>query len=109
MGISFFKTPKHRVFNYTPLYYDERKEHREKVKEEALREKAIREGKEWKDENYKPGKYLSGTWQEAAQKNRKHALGGSVRKIIGLVTLAIFFVFLFFFAEYFQMFLNSLK
>ena len=31
MKISFFKTPKHRVFNYTPVYYDERKEHREKA------------------------------------------------------------------------------
>ncbi len=27
MGIpSFFKTPRHKQFNYEPLYYDERKE-----------------------------------------------------------------------------------
>ena len=61
MNISFFKTPEHRVFHYEPRYWDERKEHREQVKNEALREKAMREGKEWKDEAYKPGMYISGS------------------------------------------------
>lgn len=109
MKISFFKTPKHRVFNYTPVYYDERKEHREKVKQEALREKAIREGREWRDPDYKPGKYISGAWQEEARKNRKHALGGNLRKYIGLISMIIFFIFLIYFAEYFQSFLEFFK
>ena len=42
LKFSFFRTPKHRVFNYQPLYYDERKEELEeriaRAKEEAQRE-----------------------------------------------------------------------
>ncbi|MDX9940912.1 MAG: hypothetical protein RBS53_01690 [Bacteroidales bacterium] len=30
MAITFFKTPKNKQFNYRPLYYDPRKEEREK-------------------------------------------------------------------------------
>ncbi len=30
MGIFFFKLPKHYVFDYKPLYYDEKKEERER-------------------------------------------------------------------------------
>lgn len=33
-GISFFKVPQHRVFNYQPLYYDPEKERREQRKKE---------------------------------------------------------------------------
>lgn len=33
-GISFFKVPKHRVFNYQPLYYDPEKERREQRRKE---------------------------------------------------------------------------
>lgn len=29
MAISFFKVPRHKVFNYTPRFYDEEKERRE--------------------------------------------------------------------------------
>lgn len=32
MRLSFFKVPKHRVFEYRPLYYDEEKERREERK-----------------------------------------------------------------------------
>lgn len=33
-GISFFKVPKHRVFNYQPIYYDPEKERREQRRKE---------------------------------------------------------------------------
>ena len=91
MNISFFKTPSHRVFHYEPRYYDERKEHREAVRQEALREKAIREGKEWKDESYQPGKYIKGRLQEQARNSRKGSLNKNLTRIIGLVSVAIFF------------------
>ena len=102
MNISFFKTPSHRVFHYEPRYYDERKEHREAVRQEALREKAIREGKEWKDESYQPGKYIKGRLQE-------QALNKNLTRIIGLVSVAIFFAFLIYFAKYFTVFLESMR
>ena len=107
MNISFFKTPSHRVFHYEPRYYDERKEHREAVRQEALREKAIREGKEWKDESYQPGKYIKGRLQEQVRNNRRGSLNKT--RIIGLVSVAIFFAFLIYFAKYFTVFLESMR
>jgi hypothetical protein len=38
MALTFFKTPKNKVFNYKPLYYDKRKEEREKRLKSALEE-----------------------------------------------------------------------
>lgn len=109
INISFFKTPKHKVFKYTPIYYDERKEHREMVKEEALREKAVKEGCEWKDEGYYPGKYIKGKLQGEVKRQRKHALGESLIKIISIVSLLVFFILLIYFAKNFQIFLQAIR
>ncbi len=109
MNISFFKTPEHRVFHYEPRYGDERKERREHVKNEALKEKALREGKEWKDEAYKPGMYISGRLQEQARNSRRGSLNKNLTRIIGLVSVAIFFAFLIYFAKYYTVFLESMR
>jgi hypothetical protein len=109
MNISFFKTPSHRVFHYEPRYWDERKERREQVRQDALREKALREGKEWKDESYQPGKYIKGRLQEQARNSRKGSLNKNLTRIIGLVSVAIFFAFLIYFAKYFTVFLESMR
>ena len=62
MGIrlSFFKTPQHRVFNYTPIYYDERKERMQERLDAIEKEKAEKEGREWKNERYIPGRNIKG-------------------------------------------------
>lgn len=39
MALTFFKTPKHKQFNYRPLFYDKKKEEREKLQKTALEEK----------------------------------------------------------------------
>ncbi|HIZ87685.1 MAG TPA: hypothetical protein IAC03_05940 [Candidatus Coprenecus pullistercoris] len=109
MNISFFKTPSHRVFHYEPRYWDERKERREKVRMEALKEKALREGKEWKDESYHPGMYISGKLQDQVRNGRRQSLSKNLTRIIGLVSIAIFFAFLFYFAKYFTVFMESMR
>lgn len=109
MNISFFKTPRHRVFHYEPRYWDERKERREQVKNDALREKALREGKEWKDESYRPGMFISGRLQEQARNNRRGSLNKNLTRIIGLVSVLIFFAFLIYFAKYFTVFMESMR
>lgn len=38
MALTFFKTPKNKQFNYRPLYYDQKKEEREKRLKSALEE-----------------------------------------------------------------------
>lgn len=108
-NISFFKVPKHKVFNYQPLYYDDRKERRENVKAEVLREKARKEGKEFKDEHYYPGKYIAGKMQEELHTNRRHAIAQSMIRVIGALTIALFILFLFYFADGYLMFLNSFR
>lgn len=40
----FFKTPRHRQFNYQPLYYDPEKEEREERNREIKRELGIQQG-----------------------------------------------------------------
>ena len=109
MNISFFKVPRHRVFHYEPRYWDERKEHREQVRNEALREKALKEGREWKDESYRPGQYISGRLQEQARNSRRGSLSKNQTRLIAMASVAIFLVFLIYFAKYFTVFMESMR
>ncbi len=38
MALTFFKTPRNKQFNYKPVYYDKKKEEREKMAKAALEE-----------------------------------------------------------------------
>ncbi|MBO4557495.1 MAG: hypothetical protein J5693_02675 [Bacteroidales bacterium] len=67
MAITFFPRPKHRVFNYQPRYYDERKE--------RLKELYAKYGKEY------PGDEKA-TVQQAAQDLKDVAAPGEVREVI---------------------------
>lgn len=78
------------------------------VRQEALREKALREGKEWKDDSYKPGQYISGRLQEQMRHGRRNSLSKNMTKLIGMISVLIFLAFLFYFARYFKIFLESL-
>ena len=69
----------------------------------------MREGKEWKDEAYKPGMYISGRLQEQARNSRRGSLNKNLTRIIGLVSVAIFFAFLIYFAKYYTVFLESMR
>lgn len=109
INISFFKTAKHKVFNYQPLYYDERKEHIDELKKEIEKEKAAKEGKVIENKEYVPGENLRGNLRNAIEHNRKHSLKPSTSKIIAFVTLLIFFVLLIYFAQYFGLFLKLLN
>lgn len=104
MGITFFKTPAHRVFNYTPRYYDEKKD--------KMKERFIKYGKDPesmdapytteapKDEantkenggqhTYVPGASIRGSFNRKYNvgDGRKQAGNGKVKKIIMLITLA---------------------
>jgi hypothetical protein len=53
MGIFFIKLPKHYVFDYKPLYYDPKKEEREK-RFRQIDEKLGLKKEEDKGENYRP-------------------------------------------------------
>ena len=83
LRISFFKTPKHRVFNYTPIYYDERKERMQERLDAIEKEKAEKEGREWKNERYVPGRNIRGKMRDNMEKNKRHSMSPSVSKIDG--------------------------
>ena len=67
MSITFFPRPKHKVFNYTPRYYDERKE--------RLKELYAKYGKEY------PGD-AKATVQQAAEDLKDVAEASEVRAIM---------------------------
>lgn len=112
LRISFFKTPKHRVFNYSPIFYDERKEKLQeriaKIQDEMEREKAEKEGLEWENKRYIPGKNIRGKFRESRENNRRHAMKTSTSKIIGLISIGILFVLIYYFANYFDWFMKVL-
>jgi hypothetical protein len=70
LRISFFKTPKHRVFNYQPRYWDPEKEAREERLENAKKPQ------------------IRGSFQAALRQNRKHSGFGTAGRIIFLITVA---------------------
>lgn len=108
INISFFRTPKHRVFHYTPRYYDETKERIRNTIDEIEREKAEKEGKPYKSDHYIPGKSIRGSMRDA-EKYKKHAMKPGISKIIGWVSLIILFVLIYYFATYFGWFLDLAK
>jgi type VI protein secretion system component VasF len=77
MAISFFKLPKHKSFNYRPLYWDKAKEEREKRMKSALEET---------DKDY------SQALRDRLQLRWKRNAGARARKSSNLRLVAIFFV-----------------
>lgn len=109
INISFFRTPKHRVFHYTPIYYDETKERIQGLVDEAKREKAEKEGLPYKKETYIPGKNIRGSIRYSTERNSRHDMSKKVSSIVGYVTLIILFVLIYYFANYFGWFLSLIK
>ena len=81
--LSFFKTPKHRVFNYQPLYYDAQKEDLDKrvaralaeleEKERAQRIAAGEDPRTREERLAYPGSSIRGSYQKAIVGNRRRA------------------------------------
>ncbi len=93
LNLSFFKTPKHRVFNYQPLYYDPRKE--------ALQERIARarEEEKGKEKDYVPGKNIRNNFRKALYDNRKQAGSPLLMRVIVLISLLGLVVAIYLFAK----------
>lgn len=96
MGLNFgiFKTTRHKVFNYQPLYYDERKE--------ALDEKIEKARRKEKGE-YVPGASIKGSF--SANKRIRYDVKrsksrDSVRRFITLAALVIFMIAMIYIVKY---------
>jgi len=102
-NLSFFKTPKHRVFNYQPLYYDEKKE--------AMQERYARQHEEekGKEQGYIPGRLLRGNLRRAVYHNRRGTGSVLLNRIIILVSLIILLFVAYYVAKSFGLFFDSLS
>lgn len=94
--VGLFKTPKYKVFNYQPLYYDERKEALDEKIEMARRE-----------EN---GEYVPGDLVKRAFKRNKIDVKRtdgtrSITRIITVITLAAIMMAVLYFTEFMNLFL----
>ncbi|MDD4655705.1 MAG: hypothetical protein WCR61_08575 [Bacteroidales bacterium] len=114
LRLSFFKTPKHRVFNYQPLYYDERKEELEeriaRAKEEAHSEKWTAEnkkldtGKVKENPHYIPGKNIRQNFRKSMSENRRRPGSPFIMRIIVLLSMIGIMVALYYVAQAFGLF-----
>ncbi|MEF9986241.1 MAG: hypothetical protein RSC28_04290 [Bacteroidales bacterium] len=91
LNLGMFKTPRHRVFDYQPLYYDERKE--------ALDEK-IENARRKKSGEYVPGEGIRGSFKRINIDVKRSKSNDPVKRIITLITLAIFMMALVFIARH---------
>lgn len=93
MGLpQFFRTYQHKVFNYIPIYYDQRKEELEEQIRRSKAEAGIKDDKEIK---YVPG-ISRGAFRGNIRQTKKIKKHSSIRLLIifiilVLITYAIFF------------------
>jgi len=90
--LSFFKTPKHRVFQYRPIYWNPEKE--------AL------------EERLDPQKKLElkrGSFQKALYDSRRNTRGSAdkIRQLIIIVSIAVLFIALIYFTKIFEVIMKS--
>lgn len=96
MGIfTFLGDQEHRQFNYRPIYYDKDEEERRQL----FGAVDGRLDKEKKKGTYQPGTYLRGSLRNGNYAKRSKTSGS--QKIIGIITLLLLAVMLYFFAKYF--------
>ena len=99
MGLfNFFGESEHRVFNYKPIYYDQEKEERKRMfgAVDGSLEKEREKG------NYAPGSYIQGAFREGRY-SRSKSHTSKTQTIIGIVTMILIFVVLYFIAKFYSL------
>lgn len=95
---NLFGDNEHRVFNYKPIYYDQKEEERKRKFSavDGTRDKEIKEG------TYAPGSYIKGAFRDGNyQKQRSHMKKTQI--IVGIVTLILIFAVLYFIAKFYTL------
>ncbi|MEA4868315.1 hypothetical protein SDC9_104173 [bioreactor metagenome] len=93
LRLSFFKTPKNRVFNYQPLYYDERKE--------DLQERIARAREETKSKDYVPGRNIRMNFRRNLYENKRRPGSPFILRLIVLLSMVGLMVALYYIARAF--------
>ena len=88
MGLfNFFGDQEHRVFHYTPRYYDEKAEERKRMFGKV-------------DGSYQPGDYIRGSFRDGSR-TRSHT--NRVQQIIGIVGLLLVVAILFYILKFYTL------
>ena len=110
LRISLFKTPKHKVFNYKPIYYDPVKE---EFDERVARIRASMETEEKQktreERLYYPGRTIRGSFQKARYENRRHAGNNSYIRWVVLLSIVVLLVAIVYFADGLGLFFKLLS
>ena len=109
---SLFKTPRHRSFNYKPLYYNEQKEELEERLRAAEKQKRTGEKYDHSDyihghesvegdnvRKYIPGRNIRGKIQKSVYEGRKSAMSPYLTRIIIFVSIIIMMLAVYFLAD----------
>ncbi len=92
LNLGIFKTTRHKVFNYQPLYYDERKE--------ALDEKIEKARRKEKGE-YVPGESIKGAFSKRVRYDVKRSKSrDSIIRLISIIALVIFMIALIYISKF---------
>lgn len=132
-NFNFFGETEHRVFNYKPIYFDPEKEERRQffgdhghdaaatqedaanqeaanrnatASADAANQDAAAQGKAAGEEPYTPGKYLQGSFRDGNYQRLRTSSSTKAQKIIGIVGLVLFFVVLYYIAQFYGLILK---
>ena len=94
---NMFGDNEHRVFNYKPIYYNPEEEER-KRKFGAVDGSV---DKEKKDGTYVPGSYIKGSFRDGNYQRTRTPMRRA-QTIIGIITLILIFVVLYFIAKFYS-------
>ncbi len=87
MALTFFKTPKNKKYNYKPLYYDPRKEEREKRLKSALEDTNSEYGEALRDR-------IQMRWKRTTAKKDQKSSNQRLIIILLIISLLAYLVFL---------------
>ena len=109
--ITFFSTPEPRQFNYTPRYYDERKERLEELYKkygrtpEGMRraeaEAALKDAAEGTPDHYVPGSLIHGAYARARRNSEepRARTRSRMKKIMTVVSVLLIIVLAWFLGQ----------
>lgn len=95
---NMFGDNEHRVFNYKPIYYNPEEEER-KRKFGAVDGSV---DKEKQDGTYVPGSYIKGSFRDGNYQRTRTPMRRA-QTIIGIISLILIFVVLYFIAKFYSM------
>ncbi len=88
--ISFFKSPQHRVFHYSPLFWNPEKE--EFDKRVARSREEVKAAQETQERRYVPGSNIRGSFKKNMEVQRRAPKNQNVVRWVVLISLIVIMI-----------------